>query len=138
MVWNMITGRNATPEQKAYLESMLILAMADGELEDSELDDMAVSCACHPKLSELGDRTIVAVLNDSYRKMLKHGTDKRLNEIANTLKTTEQRMDAIGVALSISMADGTIEPEELALLKQLQAAFGLSDTQIEQVMSQYR
>jgi tellurite resistance protein len=42
-------------------------------------------------------------------------------------------MDAIGVALSISMSDGIIEPEGLAILKQMQSVFGLSDEQIEQV-----
>lgn len=138
MVWNKLTGRGASPEQKAYLEAMLILAMADGELEDEELDDMAVSCARHHKLSELGDRTIISVLNESYRKMLHQGNDKRIEEIAKVLQTTEQRLDAIGVALSISMSDGTIEPEEMALLQRMQVVFGLSDAQIEKVMSQYQ
>jgi tellurite resistance protein len=138
MVWNKLTGRGASPEQKAYLEAMLILAMADGELEDEEIDDMAVSCARHPKLSELGDRTIISVLNESYRKMLNQGNDRRIREMAKVLQSTEQRMDAVGVALSISMSDGTIEPEELAILKQMQSVFELSDEQIEQVMSQYQ
>jgi tellurite resistance protein len=138
MIWDFLKGRGATPEQKAYLEAMLLLAMADGELEDEELDDMAISCARHPKLNELGDRTIISVLNDSYRKMINQGNDKRIHEIAKALPFTEQRMDAIGLALSISMSDGTIEPEEIAILKQMQAIFGLSDEQIQQVMSQYQ
>lgn len=138
MVWGKLTGRGATAEQKAYLEAMLILAMADGELEDEELDDMAVSCARHPKLSELGVRTIIAVLNESFRKMEKQGNDRRIQEMAKALQTTEQRMDAVGVALSIAMSDGTIEPEELVLLKQMQAVFRLTDEQIEEVMSQYQ
>ena len=138
MVWDFLTARGATPEQKAYLEAMLILAMADGELEDEELDDMAISCARHPKLSDLGDRTIISVLNDCYRKMLNQGNDKRIHEMAKVLPSTQQRMDAIGLALSVSMSDGTIEPEELAILKQMQSIFGLSDTQIQQVMDQYK
>ncbi|MDX2078512.1 MAG: tellurite resistance TerB family protein [bacterium] len=131
-------GRGVTPEQKAYLEAMLILAMADGDLEDSEISDMIVNCIQHPALSGLSDKAILNSLNDSYRKMQRQGNDKRISEMAHVLTTTQQRMDALGVALSVSMADGTIEPQELVLLKQMQRAFGLTDAQVQQAMDKYR
>jgi tellurite resistance protein len=138
MVWGKLMGHEENPEDRALAEAGIMLSMADGMIEDEEIDDLVVSIFRHPKMQRLGERTIVRILNNAVRDVEKQGIDARIRWIASQLPNVSQRLDAIGIALSVSMSDGTIEAEEVAILQKMQRAFGLSDEQIEAIMQQYR
>lgn len=137
MVWNKLAGRSASARQKAYIEAMVILAMADGEVRDEEIHDMSLSCSLHPALSPLG-RAVNTVMHEISQSLTPQIFGERIYSIAEILKTPEQRMDAIGLAVSVSASDGIIQPEELQVLKYMQTVFELSDEQIEQVIEKYQ
>jgi tellurite resistance protein len=116
---------------------MLILSLADGELEDEEISDLGVTIARHPKMADLGNRQIIDTLMKAFGDIEKHGMDRRMREIASALNH-EQRIDAIGMAISIASSDGEIEPDEMLILEKLQRAFNLSDADVELAMGRYR
>lgn len=138
MVFKRLMGHKEDPEDRAYIETMLIISMADGEIEDSEIEDLAVSVYRHPRMQRLGDRTVIRILNNAARDIEQQGIDHRLSVISQMLPTMQQRMEAIGMAMSVSMSDGDIEPEELAILQKMKSAFNLSDEQVEAAMDKYR
>jgi tellurite resistance protein len=137
MVWNKLTGRGVTPEVRAYLETMLMLSLADGELEDEEIQDLGTTIARHPKMADLGSRQVIDTLMKAWKDIEKQGMNRRMNEIAGMLNH-DQRIDAIGMAISIAASDGEIEPDERSVLERLQQAFNLSDADVEEAMERYR
>lgn len=138
MVFKKLMGHEEDPEDRAYIEAMLMISMADGQIEDSEIEDLAVSIFRHPRMQRLGDRTVIRILNNAVRDIERKGIDARLPVIAQALPTVEQRIDAVGMAVSVSMSDGDIEPEELAVLQKMQQAFGLTDEQVQFAIDKYR
>lgn len=137
MVWNKLTGRGVTPEVRAYLEVMLMLSLADGELEDEEISDLGTTIARHPKMSDLGNRQIIDTLLKAWKDIEKQGMDRRMNEIAGML-SHEQRIDAVGMAISVAASDGEIESDERKILEKMQRTFGISDTDVEEAMRRYQ
>lgn len=138
MVWGKLMGHEENPEDRALIESGIMISMADGMIEDEEIDDLVISIFRHPKMQRLGERTLVRILNNAVRDIEKQGIDTRIRWIASQLPSVSQRLEAIGIALSVSMSDGTIEGQEVVILQKMQHAFGLSDEQIENIMQQYR
>jgi len=137
MVWGKLIGRSVTPEVRAYLETMLMLSLADGELEDDELRDLGTTIARHPKMADLGNRQIIDTLLKAWDDIDKQGMDRRMKSVAGML-SPDQRIDAIGMAISIAASDGEIEPDERIMLEKLQSSFSLSDADIEEAMRRYR
>lgn len=138
MVFKKLMGHEEDPEDRAYIETMLMISMADGEIEDSEIDDLAVSVYSHPKMKRLGNRTVIRILNAAARDIERQGFEARAQAVAKALPDIGKRIDAIGMAISVSASDGDIEPEEVHVLEILQRAFNLTDAQVEQAMQMYR
>jgi tellurite resistance protein len=137
MVFGRLLGKREDPEVRGYIESMLILAMADGELEDEEIDDIIVAIVNHPKMSGLSGKEIDQIARRSLIAMEKQGLEDRISSVAKMLPSKELRLDAIRMSLSVSMADGELEPQEMALLQKMQQIFGLSDEQISAIVNEY-
>jgi tellurite resistance protein len=135
MVWGKLFGRQTEKDIQAYVDTMVILAMADGELEENEVQDLWGSIALTPRLKGISDRQIIAVCNEAYKLLMREGVDARLRAIANALPEKSQRIDAMTMAISMSASDGTIEPEEMAILRKMQDAFGLSDDDINSIIA---
>lgn len=64
------------------------------------------------------------------------GIDARIKTIARILPNQEQRIDTIRMCLSICASDGDIAPDELEILKKMQAEFDLSETQMEKLLNE--
>jgi tellurite resistance protein len=116
---------------------MLVLAVADGELEDSEVDDLCVSVVQHPKMQGIGGRELVNALQKAWDTIEKKGLERTMSDVAMVLVNTDQRIDAVGMALSVAAADGEIEPQERTVLEKLQRTFNLTDEEVEEAMRRY-
>jgi hypothetical protein len=64
------------------------------------------------------------------------GVDARVRAISRMLPHQSQKIDAFRMCLSICASDGDVAPEELAILKKMQAEFDLSEAQIEKLMNE--
>lgn len=122
----------------AFIEAVFLVAVSDGEFEAEEMNDLAVTISQHPKLSLFSDDEVIRVLHRCAELVNEQGYEARIRSLAQTLPTMEQRMDAISVGLAAAMADGDVEPQELNTLKLMQQIFGLTDEQIDEIVSRYQ
>jgi tellurite resistance protein len=130
-IFNRFLGKKEDPEVRGYIECMLLLACADGELESDELDDIFVKTATHPKMEGLTWHEIKSIAMRSLSAMEKEGEDARIRSLAKLLPTQDVRIGALEMCLSVSLSDGELEPDEAEVLGKIQLAFGISDEQIE-------
>lgn len=128
-------GRKIDADIQSYMEIMVILSMADGELEDDEINDLIVTCLKHPRLSSMSEKQFTTAVDRAFRNVQREGVDARLRALQQNLPSRDQRLDVMGMALSISASDGTIEEAEMVILKKMQSAFGLSDADIDKLIA---
>lgn len=137
MVWDKLSVKREDPECRAFIETVYLVAIADGEFEEVEMNDLSITVAQHPKMRQMTEREVSHILKRCHDALALEGLDIRIQAIARMLPDAHQRIDAISIAVACALADGQVEPEELVVLKHMQAAFGLSDKQVEQVISRY-
>ncbi len=138
MGFGNLPSRKEDPELRSYLEAMVMLSMSGGDIEDSEVDAMVLSTIKLPRMNGLTDRQLNQMFGSSIKDIQREGLDGRIRALAQKLPSTDQRLEAIGMALSVSMSNGNIEPQKKDILKKMQRAFGLSDQQIGTVIQRYR
>lgn len=125
------------PEQY-YIETLLLMAAADGVLEPKELDNFGHQLANRPEFSTLTPEQAGAYMDNALRSLRRDGVEERLQVIAAALPEPDQRLAAFRLALDMCIADGVADSHERTLLKLLQARFDLSDelvtTEINRVL----
>lgn len=136
-MFGRLLGKKEDPEVRGYVECMLLLALADGELEEDELDSIFTTFASHPKMENMGWKELKAIAIRSLGAMERQGEEARIRAVASLLPTVEQRMEALELSLSVAMADGELEPPEAKILEKIQRVFGLSEQQVEEIISRY-
>lgn len=127
-----------SPDQKTYLRLMLVLAIAKGKNpHDGLFDAIAERCVRYPQLKNLSNHYIIAILKDSYNQLLEQDTSKYLAETVRDMRTYNQRLGAMQVAMSFSMSEGNLKNPILRVLREIQTSLKLSDIQVERVIREY-
>lgn len=134
MVWGKSTGYDVPAEIRSYMEIMLMLHLAHGALDASEIENLLITINFSPKLHNLDSRQIIHALGKAWEDIENEGVDSRMRAIAKTLKEKDQRIDAIGIALSIAASDAVIDSRERNILEKLQHVLDLTDDNIEESM----
>jgi tellurite resistance protein len=135
MVFSFLFGKKEDPEVRAYLETMLILAAADGDLGQKEAAAIAAIMTNHPKMQSLSENDLKGLIDRCLQAIISDGIDARIQEIARMLPSPAQRVDAIKMALVVALVDGTLEPNEMAVLQRMGSVFGLTASQVDSVMN---
>ena len=129
-------GDQETSEVRGYVEAMIMMIAADGVIEEDEIQDFLRNVYTRPKLSKVPQNEMVSMIKRSLAALEREGIDPRVKAIAQMLPTVEQKMEAFRMCLSICASDGDVAPEELEVLKKMQAEFDLSESQVEQLMNE--
>lgn len=112
---------------EAIIGSAILVAGADGELEESELKALEKTIAANPSLEHFGPE-ITKVMN-TFMGQLEAGFRvakmKIMREIADIKDNPQDAEEVFVTALTIAEADGEIEPQELAVLQEIGATLGL-------------
>jgi tellurite resistance protein len=137
-MFSSLLGNKENNERRGYIETMLILAFADGELEDDEVTDIIHNALRHPKMRDMSDKEFDRLIRRSLTAMDKQGLDKRIEEVCKLLTTHEMRLNAIDLAVSVAMSDGEMEPDEVRVLERMTALMGLSEADVQTVVTRYR
>ncbi|MDX2078513.1 MAG: hypothetical protein SFZ02_18925 [bacterium] len=132
-VWDNLSGRSVTSEQKAYLEAMLIIIMADGKLEQDEFRQLFMLCNGFDVFEGLSDKTIIGSLEESYQRFGRINSQARIGEVAQVLQSKQQRMEALYMARVVANANGVNKIED-QLTIQMKQIFGLSDAEYQRVL----
>jgi tellurite resistance protein len=138
MVFSFLFGKKEDPEVRAYVETMLILAAADGDLGQKEAAAIAAVMTNHPKMSSLTENDLKGLIDRCMQAIISDGIDQRIREIARMLPSMSQRVDAIKMALVVALVDGVLAPTEMAVLQRMGSVFGLTASQVDSVVNSLR
>jgi len=112
--------------EEAYIEVMLLMAMADGELQEEEATQLAFTVANRPEFGSLSERQLADAVSRATERIQQAPARQRLAELARALPTEQERFKATAFAYSILVADGIVAPGETRCLLDIQQAFGLA------------
>lgn len=112
---------------QALLAASLLVAAADGTIEDEELKKLNDLLAQNPRIQHFG-----AELTDTLnryagllRTSFRSGKNTLMREISDIKAELEDKQDLICMMLDIAEADGEIEPAEEAVMREICSKLGL-------------
>lgn len=130
-------GKEAAKEIKKFenrdlmeglVGACLLVAYADGELEDDEVLNMEAQLAANPALEGFGGEINQTV--NRFKSMLDAGfligKVKIMREIKECSNDDAECEDIFVAALTIAQSDGEVEPEEVKILQEIARNLGLS------------
>lgn len=113
---------------EATIAGSILLAFADGELEDSELTVLQATIENNEKLAHFGSE--IGITIDRFVNIMKAGATlgrvKVMKEIRDCKADEEAKVEIFATLIDIAQADGEIEPEELEVLKHIGRELGVS------------
>lgn len=135
-------GPVSDAELHAYIETMMLLAIADGMIKDVELHVIQMAVVSylenHPTIGAMTRQQLIDLCYACAQKIYDEGANSRLIATANALDSHEKKMYALGMAVAVSTSDGVIHATEREALKMIQKAFGLSDDEVRQAVASFK
>jgi len=112
---------------EAVVAGSLLIAAADGEIEPEEITSLEKLLAANPSLEHFGPEInkVMARFESMLDAGFRIGKMKIMREIED-VKTSPQEAEEVFITmLTVAEADGEIEPEELAILKEVGSKLGI-------------
>jgi uncharacterized tellurite resistance protein B-like protein len=127
---------NARKQRNAALvETMLLAAMADGSVSQLEMQTLLRRVIERPEFEGTKPDELNALVETSAQRLAEA---KDLQHILSSLRTRlpdhKTRMLAFGLAAAVAFADQRATRLELGLLKTIQAALGISEDEVAQII----
>src|SRR5689334_1515998 len=120
---------------EALVEVMLLAAMADGRVSQHELQTLLRRVIERPEFEGTKPEELNALVEASAQRLSKaHDLEEILASLRARLPDHKNRMLAFGLAASIAFSDHRATRTELGLLKTFQAALGISEDEVAQIV----
>ncbi len=119
------------------IEAAFLMAAADGELSQSEYEQLVATIEYLTSKRFAGDqlRTLIAQLTESLQN---DGWQARIDAVAKALPDTVARRNAYRLAAGVSFIDGEVQPDEERLFGLLAEAFGIATEEASQILVEVR
>lgn len=113
---------------EAIVGGCLLVAYADGECEDAELEKMDKIISSLPELKDFGSEISETIgrFRGQLEAGFRIGRQTILNEINDIKGDENDRIRVFNVMLTVAEADGEVEPEELKVLKEVGQRLGIN------------
>ncbi len=119
----------------AVAETMFLVIAADEQVTDTEFS--ALRGAIRGLTGDVLSDDIVQILLETYALRLRDdGREARLSAVSAGMEDDEERMNALGLAAAVALADGQVVESESEVISSLQKVFGLTDEQVRVVLGQ--
>lgn len=127
-------------QNKDFLEAVCaasaLVAMADGDLEDSEKAKVVSLISNHSALSKMYDRSTIEQTADTMFKRAKDSSGRQslareLDDVKGRENGAQMAEDIYLIAVDVSAADGEVEPEEKAVLVKIAARLNVDPAKFE-------
>ncbi len=127
-------------QNRDYLEAVCaaaaLVAMADGELEDTERTKTVSVLSNHPTLGKMYAQNVIEQTADAMFKRSKDSSGRQqlareLDDIKGRPDGSRMAEDVYLVAVDVSLADGEVEPQEADVLKKIAGRLGVDPTRFE-------
>ncbi|HET9450614.1 MAG TPA: TerB family tellurite resistance protein [Aggregicoccus sp.] len=119
----------------ALVETMLLAAMADGRVSQMEMRTLLARVIERPEFEGTRPDELNALVEHSAKKLsLASDLQEILSSLRQRLPDHKNRMLAFGLAAAVALADQRATRLELGLLKTFQAALGISELEVAQII----
>jgi uncharacterized tellurite resistance protein B-like protein len=119
----------------ALVEAMLLAAIADGKVSEKEMQTLLTRVLERPEFEGTRAEELNALVETSARSLASaHDFEAILRSLRERLPDHQNRMLAFGLAAAVAFADQRATRAELGLLKTFQAALGISEDEVAQVI----
>lgn len=127
-------------QNRDYLEAVCaaaaLVAMADGEIEDTERTKTVSVLINHPTLGKMYQQNVVEQTADAMFKRAKDSSGRQqlareLDDIKGRPDGPRMAEDVYLVAVDVSLADGEVEPQEAEVLKKIANRLGVDPSRFE-------
>lgn len=119
----------------ALVETMLLAAMADGRVSQMEMRTLLARVIERPEFEGTRPEELNALVEHSAKRLsLAHDLQEILASLRQRLPDHKNRMLAFGLAAAVALADQRATRLELGLLKTFQAALGISEQEVAQII----
>jgi tellurite resistance protein len=119
----------------ALVEAMLLAAMADGKVSQAEMQTLLRRVLERPEFEGTRSDDLNALVEQSVTRLAAaRDLEEILGSLRERLPDHRNRMLAFGLAAAVGFADQRASRAELGLLKTFQAALGISETEVAQIV----
>lgn len=120
----------------ALIDAMVLAASADGKLSHPELRQILVRAIERPEFEGVKPQELSAMVEASAKRLAGARTlDEIIHGLKERLPDHRNRLLAFGLATAMALTDRRATREELGLLKNFQAALGLSEEEVSNVFT---
>jgi tellurite resistance protein len=120
----------------ALVEAMVLAACADGSVSAPEIDAMLKRVKERPEFDGMALEEIRVLVSEATQRLAAAGKmEDVLAALRNRLKSHHNRLLAFGLAACVSLADRNASRTELGLLKTFQRGLGISESEVEKVIT---
>lgn len=130
-------ARQARRERNAALvESMVLAACADGTVSAPEIDAILKRVRERPEFDGVALEEVRVLVSEATERLSQAGRmEDVLSALRTRLKSHHNRLLSFGLAASVALADRRASRTELGLLKTFQRGLGVSEVEVEKVIT---
>ncbi|MFL5318642.1 MAG: TerB family tellurite resistance protein [Myxococcaceae bacterium] len=119
----------------ALIETMLLAAIADGDISKIEMETMLRRVMERSEFEGTKADELNGLVEESVRRLAAaENLESILASLRDRLPDHKNRMLAFGLASAVAFADQRATRSELGLLKTIQAALGISEDEVAQII----
>jgi len=119
----------------ALIEVMLLAAMADGQLTEGSIQALLRRVLERPEFDGTAPEQISDLLEKSVKRLASEKSlEAILQRLRDRLPTHQNRLLAFGLAAAIALDDQRATRAELGLLKTFQAALGIAEDEVAELV----
>lgn len=119
----------------ALIEAMLLAAIADGKVTQHEMETLLRRVLERPEFEGTRSDELNALVEASVARLAAaEDLEQILKSLRDRLPDHKNRMLAFGLAAAVAFSDHRATRAELGLLKTFQAALGISETEVAQIV----
>jgi len=128
-------GATRAERNAALVEVMLLAAMADGQLTEPAIQELLRRILERPEFDGTHPQELSSLVEKGVSTLASApNLEKILQQLRERLPTHQNRVLAFGLAASVALADKRATPAELGLLKTFQAALGISEDEVANIV----
>ncbi|MGZ6028200.1 MAG: tellurite resistance TerB family protein [Myxococcaceae bacterium] len=126
---------NRIERNAALVEVMLLAAMADGKLTEGSIQALLRRVLERPEFDGTAPEEISNLVEKSVKRLASESSlEAILQQLRERLPTHQNRLLAFGLAAAIAFSDQRATRAELGLLKTFQAALGISEDEVAELV----
>ncbi|HSP19964.1 MAG TPA: tellurite resistance TerB family protein [Myxococcaceae bacterium] len=126
---------NRVERNAALVEVMLLAAMADGQLTEGSIQALLRRVLERPEFDGTAPEEISDLVEQSVKRLASESSlETILQQLRERLPTHQNRLLAFGLAAAIALADQRATRAEIGLLKTFQAALGISEDEVAELV----